>query len=156
MKKFQKWYVQALALSGSVLLSCLLLGERLNALPDKWGTAGLKLFGNELCRSVAENESFIHYLLAEYGIIGCILWILLGILVIKRLIRQWQKTDCSVKLMCMIGILFWIQSFVYQVQPETAPVYVIFLTFALCADRTEEQTAGDEIRKDYFIEEGNI
>ncbi len=156
MRKFRKWYIQALALSGSILLSCLLMGERLNALPDKWGVAGLKLFGSELRRSVAENESFIHYLLAEYGIIGCILWILLGILVIKRLIRQWQKTDCSVKLMCMIGILFWIQSFVYQVQPETAPVYVIFLTFALCADRTEEQTAGDEIRKDYFIEEGNI
>lgn len=156
MRKFRKWYIQALALSGSVLLSCLLMGERLNALPDKWGITGLKLFGSELRRSVAGNESFIHYLLAEYGIIGCILWLLLGILVIKRLIRQWKKTDCSVRLMCMIGILFWIQSFVYQVQPETAPVYVIFLTFALCADRTEEQTAGNEIRENYFIEEGNI
>ncbi len=160
MRKFRKWYVQALALFGSVLLSCLLMGERLNALPDKWGTAGLKLFGNELCRSVAENESFVHSLLTEYGIVGCILWFLLGILVTKRLIRQWKKVDRAAGLLSMIGILFWIQAFFYRIQPETAPVYVIFLTFALCADRTEERRTEDRVedtgKEEQTAEEGNI
>lgn len=151
MKKFRGWYIQALSVFGTVCLFCILLGERRNSLPDKWGIQVFKDFANALLQSVQSNSSFVQYLLEEYGIIGCAIWIWLAYLIIKRLIIQWKKTETQNRILCMIGFLFVGQTFLYQMQAETSPIYVILTSFAMCADavvkKEENESILDESRE---------
>lgn len=149
MKKFRRWYIQALSLFSTFCVLCILLGEQRNSLPDKWGVQLFKDFANTLLQSVQSNDSFLQYLLEEYGVIGCAIWMWAAYLIIKRLIKQWRKTDVQNRILCMIGSMFIGQTILYQIQAEMTPIYVIFTSFAMCAEldgkKEEYENSSNEI-----------
>ena len=89
--------------------------------------------------SIQANKSFFQFLLEEYGLMGGIFWIHLTIIIINRLRKQWKKEDSTVKILIVISVIFLVQTFFYQLQPISTPMYVIVLTFALYANRSKDK-----------------
>lgn len=142
MKKFQRWYGQVLLVTGIVLTVCILTHGPIADLPDKFGIKILKVFSASFVLSIQSNKSFFQFLLEEYGLIGGIFWIHLAVIIINRLRKQWKKEDSTVKVLTVISIVFLVQTFFYRLQPISTPMYVVFLTFALYANRAKGQEYG--------------
>lgn len=139
MKKFRRWYGQVLMVTGIVLTVCILISSPISDLPEKFGIRILKIFSASLILSIQANKSFFQFLLEEYGLMGGIFWIHLTIIIINRLRKQWKKEDSIVKILIVISVIFLVQTFFYQLQPISTPMYVIFLTFALYANRSKDK-----------------
>lgn len=144
MKKFQRWYGQVLLVTGIVLTVCILTHVPIADLPDKFGIRILKVFSASFMLSIQSNKSFFQFLLEEYGLIGGIFWIHLAVIIINRLRKQWKKEDSTVKILIVISIVFLVQTFFYRLQPISTPMYVVFLTFALYANRAIGQEMVDK------------
>ncbi len=134
MKKFRKWYIQAIIILISVITGVLFMGDKLNSLPNEVGIHAIKDFGNTLARGIQSNKSFFQFVLEEYGVLGEIVWICMSFSLGKRLLKQWKKGDILVRILCAVSWLFFIQLFIYSLWAETGPAYVIFMSFALYAD----------------------
>lgn len=144
MKKFQRWYGQVLLVTGIVITVCILTHVPIADLPDKFGIRILKVFSASFMLSIQSNKSFFQFLLEEYGLIGGIFWIHLAVIIINRLRKQWKKEDSTVKILIVISIVFLVQTFFYRLQPISTPMHVVFLTFALYANRAIGQEMVDK------------
>lgn len=138
MKKMQRWYGQAAAAVGIMLTAVVIMGSRTADLPDKFGIPVLKSFSSSFLKSMHENMSFFQFLLEEYGFIGCMIWICLIILIIRQLLKQWKNAESILKVLIILSFLFIAQTFLYNLQTISTPIYVIILTFALRAGKNYE------------------
>lgn len=138
MKKMQRWYGQAAAAVGIMLTAVVIMGSRTADLPDKFGISVLKSFSSSFLKSMHENMSFFQFLLEEYGLIGCMIWICLIILIIRQLLKQWKNAESILKVLIILSFLFIAQTFFYNLQTISTPIYVIILTFALRAGKNYE------------------
>lgn len=139
MKKVKRWYKYVLISISIISITCILYGNQISNLVDRFGIKGLKKFSKSLGQSINTNESFILALLKDYGIIGVAVWIGLILMIINRLRKQWRTADITVKVLILMGSVFIIQSFFYKFLSISTPVFVIPLSFALCADTSSKQ-----------------
>lgn len=131
LKKFSKWYKKVLAVTGIILTVSILIGERIFEIPDCFGVRALKTYSASLLESINGNKSFFQELLEDYGIMGYVIWICIIIMIIKLMAKRWKKGEEVTKILIMVSMLFIVQTFFYQLQPISTPIYVILLTLAL-------------------------
>ena len=134
MKKFRKWYIQAIIILISIIAGVLFMGDKLNSLPNESGIQVIKDFGSTFAHGIQSNKSFFQFVLEEYGVLGEIVWIWMSFSLGKRLLKQWKKGYILVQILCAVSWLFLIQLFIYPLGAEIGPVYIIFISFALYAN----------------------
>lgn len=150
LKKVQYWFKCVLAIVGIVFLSCVFIGTRILEIPERIGMKTLKTICNSLLQSINENKGFFQTLLEDYGVIGCMFWIYLILMIIKHLVKRWREAEPIIKVFMLISILFIVQSFFYQLQLINSPLYIIILSLALFAKTTK---SGEVVETDSKAEE---
>lgn len=131
LKKFSNWYRKILAVIGMAFTVCILIGKRIFEIPDRFGVRALKKCSASLLQSINGNKSFFQELLENYGVTGCFIWLCIIIMIIKLMAKRWKKGEEVTKILIMVSMLFIVQTFFYQLQPISTPIYVILLTLAL-------------------------
>lgn len=145
MKKVQRWYGRILAVMAVIFMVCLLIGNRISELPERFGIKTLKTFNMSLLQSIQTNKSLFQILLEDYGVIGGFLWSCLVIMFMKRIINQWKKVDLLVKVYLMVTVLFLVQTFFYKLQPISSPLYIIVLALGLWGEQKKDKVQGDNV-----------
>lgn len=132
MKKMQKWFKEALVCFGFLFLSILLWGGRAGELPDRFGIQFLKDVSSELLQAAADYKGTAFVLLERYGITGLFLWIVLSVMIIRKLVIKWKKSSTDAERMFLaVAFLFFVQSVFYRLQEVSTPIYIVILAFAL-------------------------
>lgn len=139
LKKVRRWYKNIIISIGIIFMTSILYRKQINNLVDKFGIKELKNFSNSLWQSINKNDGFILAILEDYGIIGVVIWIGVVLMITNRLIKQWRIAGIATKILLLTGSIFIIQSFFYKFQSISTPVFVIPLSFALCADSSSKQ-----------------
>ena len=138
MKKFQKWYRWTIAVVFSSLSVCILLGNRLEGLPEQFGVKTWKIFGISLQNSIYISKGVYQKFLEDYGIVGFFLWIFLTVLIMENILKKWKQTDTLRRIYFSLSVLFLIQSFFYQLQPVSTPAFWVIFTLALTENQKIE------------------
>lgn len=128
-----------------IFMVCLLIGNRISELPERFGIKTLKTFNMSLLQSIQTNKSLFQILLEDYGVIGGFLWSCLVIMFMKRIINQWKKVDLLVKVYLMVTVLFLVQTFFYKLQPISSPLYIIVLALGLWGEQKKDKVQGDNV-----------
>lgn len=138
MKKLRKAYIFMLKLAGILFLVILLAGDKLEKIPQSFGIAGFKNFATKFQQCYTSSNGTFYDALAEFGILGFLLLIVICILIITRLKKNYNIDNQFSVVLTVIAIVFLVQSVFFRQQLITTPIYVILLTFALF-DNKEKQ-----------------
>lgn len=136
MIRIKKWYGRILTAAVIILMAGVLTGGRMETIEEGFGVEAGKEFIKILTEAVMNNKSMFLFLFETYGFIGNIVWICLMVMIIRQLRKQWRNADRDIRIIIMLSFLFLIQTFFYQFQPFSTPLYIMLLTFALFADNS--------------------
>lgn len=137
MKKMQKMYMYILELCGILLVAFLFLGP-LEGFDEQAGLEILNQFIVYLTEAIKETEGTFRQVFKEYGILGILLLAMLFreiiVVIKKRFDHSMQSTVLTI-----ITVVFIIQSFFYEQQVVTTPLYTFLITIALFQMKNEEE-----------------
>lgn len=139
MKRFQRWYRRATIAVLFILIAIVLIGSSMEGISERNGIKMLKVFVASIQSSISSGESFYQQLLENYGVVGCLLWIFVTVLILEKIIKKWKKADDLRKIYFSLSILFFSQTFFYQIQPVSTPAFVALLALSL-SEEYEEKT----------------
>lgn len=131
MKKLRKAYSFMLKLVGILFLVIFLVGEQSEKIPQSFGTTVFKNFVIKFQQCYTTSNGVFYDALAEYGLMGFILLIVICVLIITGLKVNYKKDNQFSVILTVIAIVFLVQSVFLKQQLTTTPIYVILLTFAL-------------------------
>ena len=131
MKKFPKWYRRTASVVCSILLICILIGNRMDGFPEQFGLKTWRVFASLWQNSVNISESVYQQLLGNYGVIGFFLFLFLSVLMLERITKQWQRANILRKIYFSLSVLFFVQTFFYQIQPISTPAFLVLLALSL-------------------------
>lgn len=140
LKKVHRWYRQTASVFIFLFAVYILLGSRMEGLPERFGIKIWKAFGVFLRNSIHASQSVYQKFLEDYGVIGFFLWVFLTSLIIEKILKKWAQADTLRKIYFSLSVLFLAQSFFYQIQPISTPAFVILLVLALSEKRKEKMT----------------
>lgn len=137
MKRLQKVFLFLLRLGGILLAAIWCMGS-LDGVEDRFGMGMLASFAQALKKAVTAADGTFGQVLLEYGILGLVLMTITFAIIISRLKK---KHDCGMEsaTLTVLAVMFMAQSFFYQQQVVTTPIYMVLVTFALFYKKKTEE-----------------
>ncbi len=139
MPNFSRWYKRAFWAVAGVVGVSIALGSRSGDLQNVIGGKALSGFSASLWDAINNSNGELLHVIFVYGIIGlCVILLMGGILIGSvSVILQNEQSTIAEKVLALLMLLFFAQSFFYPFAATSMPEYLIFVGFASGANACE-------------------
>lgn len=131
MRKMRRGYQFLLKLMGIVFIGILLGGENWKKLPDEGGVNAVKGFAALLVDEVLQGKSAFYLCFKRLGVIGSTLLLILCVLLIDRLRKNYRFDKPVTGMLILISGMFLIQFLFWNINSNTLAVYWMFIILAI-------------------------
>lgn len=131
MRKMRRGYQFLLKLMGIVFIGILLGGENWKKLPDEGGVNAVKGFAASFVDEVLQGESTFYLCFKQLGVIGSTLLLILCVLLIGRLRKNYRFDKPVTGMLILISGMFLIQLLFWNINSNTLAVYWMFIILAI-------------------------
>lgn len=131
MRKMRRGYQFLLKLMGIFFIGILLGGENWKKLPDEGGVNAVKGFAASLVDEVLQGESAFYLCFKQLGVIGSTLLLILCVLLIGRLRKNYRFDKPVTGMLILISGMFLIQLLFWDINSNTLAVYWMFIILAI-------------------------
>lgn len=139
LKKAKRKYTCLLLFITFSVINCMLFSINTGILVKAEEKDVARYSGMVFRESICRHESFFYVMAEQYGIVGIIGALCLAGVFFCFLYQKCCKVDKAARVLILVGVLFVVQCFFFQIQVMSAPAYIVFLTFAVhCRQDTIE------------------